>query len=63
MNWEKPDDEIADGYTELIRIGYQPDVVKLSKLETIDEHVEWLNDRDTKRKQREQIVRKQKELE
>ena len=22
LNWEEPDDEIADGYTELMRIGY-----------------------------------------
>jgi len=41
LNWEKPRNGIADQYTNLMRIGYQPEVIQLNALATVDEHIEW----------------------
>jgi len=68
MNWQKPDMDILDQYSNLMRIGYQPDLITLNQLETIDEHVEWKNQKDqaqrdlkNEQKQREELDRIQKE--
>jgi len=52
LNYDEPENDIADGYTSLMKIGYQPDLIHLSQLETIHEHVEWKQDKDTKRRNR-----------
>ena len=68
MNWQKPDNDILDQYSNLMNIGYQPDLLALNQLETIDEHVEWKHQKDQakrdleiEQRNREKLERLQKE--
>lgn len=63
LNWEKPQNSIADQYEVLTTIGVQPDVIKLNQLETVDEHVEWRMERITVRKELERKEQKKRQEE
>jgi len=49
LNWQKPDtQDLIDQYQQLIQVGHQPDLIKLNKLETVDEAQEWVLEKSNK---------------